>query len=76
MSRVYLLANAIPGKEKSIRDTLRGITGIKEADLITGQYDIIVIMEAKDSNEIFSKILKKVRKIRGLTRTETFVAVE
>lgn len=76
MSRVYLLANVIPGKERDIRDTLRGINGVDSADVITGQYDIVVTLEAKDTNEIFNKILKKVRKVRGLTRTETFVAVE
>jgi DNA-binding Lrp family transcriptional regulator len=76
MSRVYLLANVIPGKERDIRDSLRGINGVQNADVITGQYDVIVTLEAKDTNEIFNKILKKVRKIRGLTRTETFVAVE
>jgi DNA-binding Lrp family transcriptional regulator len=76
MSRVYLLANVMPGKEKSIRDTLRGIVGIANADVITGQFDIIATLEAKDTNEIFNKILKRVRKVRGLTRTETFVAVE
>ncbi len=76
MSRVYLLANAIPGKEQAIRDTLRGIGGVKEADVVTGQYDIIATLEARDTNDIFNRILKKIRKIRGLTRTETFVAVE
>ena len=76
MSRTYLLANVVPGKERTIRDTLRGINGVKDADVITGQFDIVVTLEAKDSNEIFNKILKKVRKVRGLTRTETFIAVE
>lgn len=76
MSRVYLLANVMPGKEKTIRDTLRGISGVASADLVTGQFDIIAVMEAKDTNEIFNKILKRLRKVRGLTRTETFIAVE
>ncbi len=76
MARVYLLANVIPGKERSIRDSLRGITGVEQADVITGQFDLVVTLEAKDTNEIFNKILKRVRKLRGLTRTETFVALE
>jgi DNA-binding Lrp family transcriptional regulator len=76
MARVYMLANVLPGKERSIRDTLRGTKGVSHADVITGQYDIAAVLEAKDTNEIFNKILKEIRKIRGLTRTETFVAVE
>jgi DNA-binding Lrp family transcriptional regulator len=76
MARVYMLANVLPGKDKSIRDTLRGTKGVLYADVITGQFDIIATLEAKDTNAIFTKILKDIRKIKGLTRTETFVAVE
>lgn len=75
MARVYLLVNVLPGKDVSIRDTLRGIKGVVMADVVTGHYDIIAIVEAKDTAEIFEKILKKIRKIKGINRTETFVAV-
>lgn len=76
MSRVYLLVNVLPGKDVSIRDTLRGIKGVAMADVVTGHYDIIAVVEANDTAEIFEKILKKIRKIKGINRTETFVAVE
>lgn len=76
MARVYMLANVLPGKEMSIRDTLRGTKGISMADVITGHYDLAVVIEAKDTNVIFNKVLKDVRKIKGITRTETFVAFE
>ena len=76
MASVYLLANTLPGKEKSTRDTLRGTKGVVRADIITGQYDIAAVLEAKDTNTIFNKILKDIRKIKGITRTETFVSVE
>lgn len=76
MARVYLLANITPGKEVSVRDSLRGTKGVAQADVITGHYDIIAVVEAKDTAEIFDNILQKIRKIRGIKRTETFVAVE
>ncbi len=76
MARVYMLANLMAGKERFIRDTLRGTRGVVSADIITGAFDLIAVLEAKDMNDVFSKILKDIRKIKGLTRTETFVAVE
>ncbi|MEW6739377.1 Lrp/AsnC ligand binding domain-containing protein [Dissulfurispira sp.] len=76
MARVYLLANVLPGKDVSIRDTLRGIKGVVNADVVTGHYDIVAVIEAKNSSEIFDKVLKKIRLIKGINRTETFVAVE
>lgn len=76
MARVYLLANVLPGKDRFIRDTLRGIRGVVAADIITGHYDIAAVIEGKDAPDIFDKIFTRIRKIKGINRTETFVAVE
>jgi DNA-binding Lrp family transcriptional regulator len=76
MARVYLLVNVLPGKDVFIRDTLRGIRGVASADVVTGHYDIAAVIEGKDTEEIFDKIFQKIRKIKGINRTETFVAVE
>ncbi len=76
MARVYLLGNVLPGKEVSVRDLCRGIKGVMQADVITGHYDVAVVIEANSTSEIFDKIMKNIRKIKGLTRTETFVAIE
>lgn len=76
MARVYLFVNVLPGKDVSVRDTLRGIKGVANADVVTGHYDIVAVLEAKNTSEIFDKILKKIRLIKGINRTETFVAVE
>ncbi len=76
MARVYLLGNVSPGKELSVRDTCRGIKGVVQADVITGHYDIAIVIEANSTAEIFDKILKNIRKIKGLTRTETFLAID
>ncbi len=76
MARVYLLVNVLPGKDIFIRDTLRGIRGVASADVVTGHYDIAAVIEGKDTEEIFDKIFQKIRKIKGINRTETFVAVE
>jgi DNA-binding Lrp family transcriptional regulator len=76
MARVYMLINVLPGKDKDIRDSLRGIKGVSTADVVTGQFDIAALLEADDINDIFTRILKKIRKLRGITRTETFISVE
>jgi DNA-binding Lrp family transcriptional regulator len=76
MARVYLLVNVLPGKDVFIRDTLRGIRGVASADVVTGHYDIAAVIEGKNTQEIFDKIFQKIRKIKGINRTETFVAVE
>ena len=76
MARVYLLVNVLPGKDLFIRDTMRGIKGVVSADVVTGHYDIAAVIEGKDTQEIFDKIFQRIRKIKGINRTETFVAVK
>ncbi|MBZ0154670.1 MAG: Lrp/AsnC ligand binding domain-containing protein [Alphaproteobacteria bacterium] len=76
MARIYLLINVLPGKDVSIRDTLRGIKGVTQADVVTGPYDIAAVLEGDDTSDIFGNIIRKVRKLKGINRTETFVAVE
>lgn len=76
MARVYLLGNVLPGKEVAVRDLCRGIKGVIQADVVTGHYDLAIVIEANSTAEIFDKIMKSIRKIKGLTRTETFVAIE
>jgi DNA-binding Lrp family transcriptional regulator len=76
MARVYILANVLPGKDREIRETLRGIQGVATADVVTGHYDLVAVLEAESMSEIFDSIIKKVRSIKGINRTETFVAVE
>lgn len=75
MARIYLLVNVLPGKDMSVRDTLRGIKGVISSDVVTGPYDIVAVVEAGDTEEIFDKVIKKIRRIKGITRTETFVAL-
>ncbi len=76
MARVYILANVLPGKDREIREALRATKGVAMADVVTGHYDIVAVLEAESMSIIFDNILKKVRGIKGINRTETFVAVE
>ena len=76
MSRVYLRINTAVGKEKEVRDALRRIRGVKSADMVTGRYDVIAIVEEETYESTFKTVLDKVRGIRGVTKTETDLVIE
>lgn len=76
MTRVYLKVSTALGKERAVRDALRRIPGVKSADLVTGEEDIIAVLEGKDLEDVTQVILKKVRGIRGVVHTTTHVVVE
>jgi uncharacterized protein with GYD domain len=76
MARVFMLVGVLPGKEKRVREMLRAIPGVVIADFITGQFDLAAVIEGTDTADIFGRILGEIRKVKGITRTETFVALE
>ncbi|HLB02365.1 MAG TPA: Lrp/AsnC ligand binding domain-containing protein [Nitrospiria bacterium] len=76
MSRVYLRINTAVGREKEVRDALRRIRGVKSADMVTGRYDVIAIVEEETYESTFKTVLDKVRSIKGVTKTETDLVIE
>ncbi len=76
MVRAYIEIKVESGKEKDVRNELRKIPEVKLADIITGDIDIIVVVEAETYNDIANIILEKIRRIRGIVRTETHIAFE
>jgi DNA-binding Lrp family transcriptional regulator len=76
MSRVYLRINTAVGKEKEVRDALRKIKGVRAADMVTGRYDVIAIVEEESYENTFKTVLDKVRGIQWITKTETDLVIE
>jgi DNA-binding Lrp family transcriptional regulator len=75
MQTAYVLISCDPEDTREILLDLRNITEISEAKMVEGPYDIIVKLEADDSEklkEIISTHLKKINKIKHtLTLTAT-----
>jgi DNA-binding Lrp family transcriptional regulator len=59
------------GKEKEVRDALRKIGGVKSADFVTGKNDLLALVEGSSFEEIVTKILGEIRKVRGINKTIT-----
>jgi len=76
MARAYLAIDADVGKERAVRNALRKVQNVVRVDLVTGRYDIIAIVEARSFEALFNTVLKKVRAVKGITRTITHIAVE
>jgi len=74
--KIYLLINTEIGKEKSVRDSLRKIANVTSADMITGRYDIIAVIEGGTVEDVFTTVLNKIRSIEGIVRTETNLVIE
>lgn len=65
-----------PNKIDKVGIEIKKIEGIKEAHAVTGEYDIIVKIEAKDFSELSKIIKEKILTIAGVVKTTTSVVIE
>ncbi len=73
--RAYVLINTTSGRALDVAKRIAGVPGIKAADAITGQYDVIAMCEAPDVTSIGTIIVDKVQKIDGVFRTVTCLVI-
>jgi len=72
-TKAYVLINTAVGKSGSVLSSLRQAKGIREADGVTGEVDIIAIVEAEDLNSIGNLVTAKIHTVDGVQRTKTYV---
>jgi DNA-binding Lrp family transcriptional regulator len=76
MTRGYVLITAAIGKVKQVAKDLLRIKGVKSVHVVTGPYDIIVFVEAKDLDTLSSAIVDDIHKVKGVVDTNTAIVVE
>ena len=72
-TKAYVLINTAVGKSTSVLKAIRQAKGIREADAVTGDVDIIAIVEAEDLNGIGNVVTTNIHTVDGVRRTKTFV---
>ena len=76
MAKAYLRIIVEAGKERQVRDALRSISGVKSADLTTGEQDVIVLIEAQSVEDLLKAVVDNVRKTPGVRETVTNLIME
>ena len=74
--RAILLVHLVPDAASDQRTIAKQIAGIPDVDrvhIVTGRYDFVVEVLAKDMDEIGSIILERIRTIDGVGNTETML---
>jgi DNA-binding Lrp family transcriptional regulator len=71
----YVLIETAIGKTKDVLTVIRQVEGVKSAELVTGPYDIIAVVEAESLNDIGDLITSKIHAVTGISRTVTCLAV-
>jgi Lrp/AsnC family transcriptional regulator for asnA, asnC and gidA len=73
---VYLTITAVPGYQLGrIMEELANIAEIDEVLLVTGPFDMLVRMRARDERHLRDLLLNRIWQIEGIQRTETSITI-
>ena len=72
----YLLIQTEVGKAADVVEATRKIEGVVSADDVTGPYDVIVVTQAGDIDELGKLVVSKIQAVDGITRTLTCPVVK
>ena len=77
MIRAYIMIKVGAGEsfsvEKTIKEEISKLPGIKKVDGIFGRYDMIAEVEAKDASDLSRLVTDKIKAISCVVSTETFI---
>jgi len=67
----YILIQTEVGKAAQVARDIVDITGVQQAQAVTGPYDVIVRAEAQNIDELGQLVVARVQAVAGITRTLT-----
>ncbi|MEM2910741.1 MAG: Lrp/AsnC ligand binding domain-containing protein [Nitrososphaerota archaeon] len=73
MVDAYVLIKTAVGKVSKVSGALCRVKGVKSVCAVTGPFDLIAFVEAKDVADLGKMITTKFHKIKGIESTETAI---
>jgi DNA-binding Lrp family transcriptional regulator len=67
----YILIQTEVGKAAQVAKDIVDITGVQQAQAVTGPYDVIVRVEAHNLDDLGKLVVARVQAVNGITRTLT-----
>ena len=71
MVTAYILIQSEVGKAAQVAKDIVDITGVQQAQAVTGPYDVIVRAEARNVDDLGKLVVARVQAVDGITRTLT-----
>jgi DNA-binding Lrp family transcriptional regulator len=74
--KAYVFIEATPGKSSQVAAALSKLAGVKMAHAVTGSYDVIAFVEARDVVALGEFISSRVHRLPEVQKTTTNVVVD
>ncbi len=76
MSVGYVLLDVEPGSEYSVYEKASSLPFVSDAQVLFGDHDMILKVEAENMGEIAKYVVDSIRSIEGVTNTKTLACAE
>jgi DNA-binding Lrp family transcriptional regulator len=73
--QAYILIQTEVGKAATVAEAIAAISGVTLAEDVTGPYDVIARVEARNVDELGKLVIAKIQDVSGITRTLTCTVV-
>ncbi len=76
MTEAYILIEATSGKGMELAECLNKLDSVKKVNFVTGPYDVIAFVQAKDLKALGDMLVKDVQSTGFVSRTLTCITVD
>ena len=76
VSSGFVLLDVEPGSEHSVYEKASSLPFVSDAQVLFGDHDMILKIEAESMGEIAKLVVDSIRSIRGVTNTKTLACAE
>ena len=76
MVRAYVLIEMVAGQSRSLVDAMTAARGVRDAVRVTGPYDVVVVVERNDLEQISNFVTDSIHAQKGVVRTTTCVSLD
>tara|TARA_Y100000588_G_scaffold144030_1_gene158012 strand:- start:4149 stop:4415 length:267 start_codon:yes stop_codon:yes gene_type:complete len=76
VSTGYVLLDVEPGSEYSVYEKASSLPFVSDAQVLFGDHDMILKIEAESMGEIAKLVVDSIRSIEGVTNTKTLACAE
>jgi DNA-binding Lrp family transcriptional regulator len=73
--QAYILIQTEVGKAATVAEQIASISGVTLAEDVTGPYDVIARVEARNVDELGKLVIARIQDVAGITRTLTCTVV-
>lgn len=76
MIEAYVMITTGSGTAPDLLSTIREIEGVKRANIVAGEFDIIADIEAASSQDLLALVTSDIQSLDGVGRTRTCIILD